>query len=198
MITGQLLTDLELRYAPTVGSAPAVFSAAETIRTDTHNAGGDKMAADRNGYADLYAQVLDGLDPRLVVELGVFQGVSLAIWCDLFPDAHVVGLDLDFSRYHHHKQFLTDRGAFSLSRPSLVKFDAYSPRRPSLRNIDLFVDDGPHTEPAIRNVLSLFAPFMPPGSVYVVEDFAGGDRLLAEVFPRARLVSAGRWNAALM
>jgi hypothetical protein len=198
MITGQLLTDLELRYAPNVGAAPAVFSAAETIRTDTHNAGGDKMSADRNGYADLYARVLADLDPQLVVELGVFQGVSLAIWCDLFPKANVVGLDLDFRRFHAHEQFLIGQGAFDRFRPSLITFDAYSDDPPELDMIDLFVDDGPHTEPAIRNVLSLFGPMMAPGGVYVVEDFAGGDRLLAAAFPQARLVCEGRWNAALL
>jgi cephalosporin hydroxylase len=156
------------------------------------------MAADRNGYADLYARVLADLDPRLVVELGVFQGVSLAIWCDLFPKANVVGLDLDFRRFHAHEQLLIGQGAFDRFRPSLITFDAYSDDPPELDMIDLFVDDGPHTEPAIRNVLGLFGPMMAPGGVYVVEDFAGGDRLLAAAFPQADLVCGGRWNAALL
>jgi len=198
MITVERLRDLELRFAPTVGSAPAVFSAHETIRTDTHNAGGDKMASDRNGYADFYSQVLEGIDPRLVVELGVFQGVSLAIWCDLFPGAHVVGLDLDFDRFDAHRQFLRERGAFETNIPSLIRLDAYGDATPNLHMIDLFVDDGPHTEPAIRNCLSLFGPLMAPGGIYVVEDFDGGDRLLSEMFPQARLIRAGRINAACL
>ena len=192
------LVDLERRYAPSVGRLPGLFSPVEIERLGDGNAGGDKMGPDRNGYADVYAEVLSGLSPSTVVELGVFQGVSLAMWCDLFPDAHVVGLDLDFGRFDEHLPFLTNQGAFSLSNPSLVKFDAYSDRPPTVDMIDLFVDDGPHTETAIRNAISLFGPLMSPDGVYVVEDFDGGDRLLAEAFPQARIVSAGRLNAALL
>lgn len=192
------LVDLERRYAPSVGRLPGLFSPVEIERTGDGNAGGDKMAPDRNGYAEVYAQLLEGFDPQHVVELGVFQGVSLAIWCDLFPDAHVVGLDLEFGRFDTHRPFLTAQGAFNVNSPSLVKFDAYSSDLPDLHMIDLFVDDGPHTEPAIRNCLSLFAPRMAPGGIYVVEDFDGGDRLLAEVFPQGRLVRAGRLNAVCL
>jgi len=197
-LTAELLIKLEQRYAPQVGVLPGVFSDVEVERVGDSNAGGDKMASDRNGYADAYARVLAGLDPQLVVELGVFQGVSLAMWCDLFPDAHVVGLDLDFGRFDEHLPFLTDRGAFSSCSPSLVKFDAYSDQSPTVDMIDLFLDDGPHTEKAIRNALGLFGPLMSPDGVYVVEDFDGGDRLLAEAFPQARIVCAGRLNAALL
>lgn len=198
MISAPQLVELERKFAPMPGDAPAVFSPLERIRRDPRNAGGDKMATDRNGYADAYAQVLSGLDPQLVVELGVFQGVSLAMWCDLFPDAHVVGLDLDFDRFEAHLPFLVEQGAFSVCSPSLIKFDAYSDLAPNLDMVDLFVDDGPHTEPAIRNALGLFGPLMSPDGVYVVEDFEGGDRLLAKAFPQARIICAGRLNAALL
>jgi hypothetical protein len=197
-MTPDLLVNLERRYAPQTGVLPGVFSEAERERLGDSNAGGDKMGPDRNGYADAYSRVLSGLDPQLVVELGVFQGVSLAMWCDLFPDAYVVGLDLDFDRFEEHRPFLVERGAFCVRRPSLIKFDAYSDQCPNLDMIDLFVDDGPHTESAIRNVLSLFGPRMSPDGVYVVEDFDGGDRLLAEAFPQAHIVCAGRVNAALL
>jgi hypothetical protein len=197
-LTADTLVRLEQRYAPQVGALPGVFSEAEVERIGDSNAGGDKMGADRNGYAAAYAKVLSGLDPQLVVELGVFQGVSLAMWCDLFPDAHVVGLDLDFDRFDAHRPFLVEQGAFSVSSPSLIKFDAYSDVTPNLDMVDLFVDDGPHTEPAIRNALTLFGPLMSPDGVYVVEDFDGGDRLLAQAFPQARIICAGRLNAALL
>jgi predicted O-methyltransferase YrrM len=175
-----------------------VFSRWEVERLGDGNAGGDKMAADRNGYADAYASLLSGLDPATVVELGVFQGVSLAMWCDLFPDAHVVGLDLEFSRFDVHRPVLLERGAFSRNSPILLEFDAYGAYCPldGLPSVDLFIDDGPHTEDAIRNTLQLFAPMMNDGGVYVIEDFAQGASLLAKAFPGATVVHAGRLNAA--
>jgi hypothetical protein len=197
-VNAATLVDLERRYAPSVGRLPGLFSPVETERLGDGNAGGDKMGPDRNGYADVYAEVLSGLSPSTVVELGVFQGVSLAMWCDLFPDACVVGLDLDFVRFDAHLSTLKERGAFAGSLPMLLEFDAYGTVAPQVGPVDLFIDDGPHTEPAIRNVLSLFAPQMAPDGAYVVEDFAGGDRLLAGAFPEARIVRAGRLNVALL
>ena len=197
-ITPALLVNLERRYAPQTGVLLGVFSEAEKERLGDSNAGGDKMGPDRNGYADVYAKVLSGLSPLTVVELGVFQGVSLAMWCDLWPDARIIGLDLDFVRFDTHLPALQQRGAISGSSPVLLEFDAYGTVAPQVGPVNLFIDDGPHTEPAIRNVLSLFAPQMAPDGVYVVEDFAGGHLLLAEAFPEARIVRAGRLNVALL
>lgn len=199
MITAEALVELERKFAPEVGAAPAVFSQHERTRTDAQNAGGDKMAADRNNYAAAYATVLADLNPTVVVELGVFQGVSMAMWCELFPTAAVVGLDLDFDRFDACRPMLVERGAFASNVPTLFEFDAYlsnSGVLAGLSGIDLFVDDGPHTRDAIRNVLSLFGPLMNRGGVYVVEDFAGGGELLAEAFPDAEILYAGRLNAA--
>jgi hypothetical protein len=199
-LTPEMLVDLERLYAPHVGSLPGVFSTFEVERLGDGNAGGDKMGRDRNGYADAYASLLSGLDPATVVELGVFQGVSMAMWCDLFPDAHVVGLDLEFSRFYAHRAVLLERGAFSLNSPILLEFDAYGDDTPleGLPSIDLFIDDGPHTRPAIENVLTLIGPLMSPDGVYIVEDLPGGERLLAQAFPQARIVCSGRLNAALL
>jgi cephalosporin hydroxylase len=199
MITPQSLVELERRFAPTVGAAPAVFSVAERTRTDRMNAGGDKMAADRNNYAAAYAGLLSGLNPAVVVELGVFQGVSMAMWCDLFPEAFVVGLDLDFDRFHACHPSLVGRGAFRRSSPALFTFDAYQQHPGNLSElppVDLFIDDGPHTEEAIVNVLRLVGPLMAEGGVYVIEDFPSGGDLLAEAFPDAHIVYAGKLNAA--
>lgn len=195
------LIALERKYAPQVLKGRGVFSPLDRNPHAPWNIGGDKMAADRNGYAEVYARLLDGLDPWTVVELGVFRGESLAVWCDVFPDANVWGLDLDLSRFAEHRQTLTDRGAFRSNYPTLVTFDAYSPDADEvafLDGIDLFIDDGPHTADAIENVLRLFGPMMNPGGVYVVEDFPDGDRLLEAQFPKAHIIRAGRLNAACL
>lgn len=193
------LIELERKYAPRVTKGRGVFSPQDKNPHAPWNIGGDKMAPDRNGYAEVYARLLDGLDPWLVVELGVFRGESMAVWCDLFPDADIYGLDLEWSRWEQHQPLLVERGAFRRNYPQLIKFDAYSSDADELdwmEGIDLFIDDGPHTEDAIRNVLRLFAPLMNAGGIYVIEDFDGGGDLLAEAFPEATIVYAGRLNAA--
>lgn len=197
----ELLIALEHKFAPEVGKGRGVFSPLDRNSHAPWNLGGDKMAGDRNGYAEVYARLLDGLDPWVVVELGVFQGVSMAMWCELFPDAQVIGLDLDFDRFYGNSEFLLSRGAFTENNPILHQWDAYSDGAEFLQDfdpIDLFVDDGPHTADAIRNVLRLIGPLMNQGGVYVVEDFPGGDRLLRQQFPESHIICAGRLNAALL
>ena len=193
------LIALEAQFAPAVEQGPGVFSPLDKSHHAPWNLGGDKMAPDRNGYADVYARLLDGLDPQLVVELGVFRGVSLAMWCDLFPEAMVVGLDLDFDRYKEHLPTLLERGAFKTGSPILHRWDAYGDDTDFLADlpgIDLFVDDGPHRADAIRNTVRLVGPLMNPGGVYVVEDFPGGGDILAEAFPTAQVIYAGGLSAA--
>lgn len=196
----QRLIELEAQFAPQVEKGPGVFSPKDKSHHAAWNLGGDKMASDRNGYAEAYADLLDGLNPQLVVELGVFRGVSLAMWCELFPEAMVIGLDLDFDRFRENEPLLVDRGAFTVNYPILHEWDAYGDDMDFLADlpgIDLFVDDGPHREDAIRNTLLHVAPLMNPDGVYIVEDFDGGDRILAEMLPDAEIRRFGRLNAAV-
>lgn len=189
-MTPEGLVALERRFAPTVGAAPAVFSPSERIRTDPANAGGDKMASDRNGYAEFYATILDGFTPEVVVELGVFQGASLAMWEALWPAATLYGIDLDFARFDANLPFLRSQGA-DLSGVNRILWDAYSEDAPVLPRFDLFIDDGPHTDPAIRNVVNLLSGRLREGGLYVVEDFDAAS-ILRQRFPNAELFVAGR------
>lgn len=197
------LIALECRYAPSVLRGPGVFSPADRNGHAPWNLGGDKMAADRNGYASAYSEVLEPLLGRaaVVVELGVFMGASLALWCDLFPEATVVGLDLDFDRYAGYRTALEDAGAFLTNEPVLVEFDAYGPLEPLTDvlpgPIDLFVDDGPHTADAVARVAGLVAPLMAAGGCYVIEDFPGGAGVLRNAFPGSEVLERGRWSAAV-
>lgn len=195
------LIALEKKFAPEVGKGQGVFSPLDRNPHAPWNLGGDKMGRDRNNYAEVYARLLTDFVPQRIVELGVFQGASMAVWCELFPEADVIGLDLSFDRYHANVFALKERGAFKTNSPLLHEWDAYSDEAEFLRDlgdIDLFIDDGPHTQDAIENVLGLVGPLMAPGGIYVVEDFPEGDRLLAKAFPQARIVCAGRLNAALL
>jgi len=196
----QRLIDLEAQFAPEVEKGLGVFSPLDKSNHAPWNLGGDKMAADRNGYADAYAELLDGLNPQVIVELGVFRGVSLAMWCELFPEAMVVGLDLDFDRFRANEQNLVDRGAFGINYPLLHEWDAYGDDidfLADLPGIDMFVDDGPHREDAIRNTIRLIDPLMNWDGIYIVEDFDGADRILGEMMPERTIRNFGRLSAAI-
>ena len=190
----QRLIDLEATLAPSIVKGRGVFSPQDRNGHAPWNLGGDKMGANRNGYAENYARVLTGFTPNVVVELGVFTGVSLAMWSHLFPEAEVIGLDLDFSRFHDAGVPFPDR------MPTLVEFDAYGPLTPLTdlldgRRIDFFVDDGPHTPDAVLRIAQEVAPLMASDGLYVLEDFDGAARILSSVFPDADVSGPGRWAA---
>jgi hypothetical protein len=185
------LISRERRYAPRIGVLPGVTSPANSHKYWSYDQGGDKMASLRNGYGRGYASLLDSRlrTVHTVVELGVFQGVSLAIWCDLFPQAKIIGLDIDFDRFESHRAFLEGVGAFSGNSPELVSFDAFAPLTDGLidqlggRRIDLFIDDGPHHIDAIVATAIAVMPLMGEDSLYVVEDQAGALAPLRDAFP---------------
>ena len=60
-------------------------------------------------------------DPNVLVDMTVGNGGGLAIWCDLFPDARVLGLDIDLDGYDYLK--LKNAGAFQRSNPEVYLFD---------------------------------------------------------------------------
>jgi hypothetical protein len=197
-MTGAELQALEAQYAPAKGKLPAVRSPLDVWRKNRWNEGGDKMSADRHGYADDYARLLSRWDAPTIVEVGVFQGVSLAIWCDMFPDGHVVGLDLDLQRFWEHRPVLQAAGAFGSCEPVVVgMWDAYQPDVPSLasalagRSIDVLVDDGPHTDEAVRRVIGAVRPFLSASFTYIVEDMPNGSELLSTAFPDGKVGQSG-------
>jgi len=142
------------------------------------NSGGDKMGFDRNGYAPAYSEILDrwiGRNP-LVVELGVFRGSGLAVWCDLFPEGRVIGLDVSLKHFHRNIKNLLARGAFSSNMPELLQFDAYESHTKALqmaldgRPIDVFIDDGPHKEFPSCLLAERVRPLLAPEFTYIIED----------------------------
>lgn len=181
----------ERRYSPRIEALPGLTSSSNPMPYRSFNVGGDKMSSTRHGYARAYASLLG---PRVqsietVVELGVFQGSSLAVWCDLFPHATVVGLDVQLSRFAEYRPVLDGRGAFTTNAPKLVVFDAFSPNPADVMNalggrrIDLFVDDGPHNLQAIVQTAQAMLPLMNANSLYIVEDNVGALRVLQTEFP---------------
>lgn len=50
-------------------------------------------SSDGHGYMDAYERILNP-ELRTILEIGVASGGSLRMWSELFPHAHVVGVDL--------------------------------------------------------------------------------------------------------
>ena len=131
-------------------------------------------------YGQRYEKALERFDSNdeiTIVEMGVLRGVGLAIWCELFPKARVIGLDVDTAHFKANADVLVERGAFANGLPELYQYDELSDSARDVLHdilrgsaIDVFIDDALHYTRAIVKAYTDVLPFMHPSGVYIVED----------------------------
>jgi hypothetical protein len=140
--------------------------------------GGDRML--HHGYAPLYATYLASFMKRkelTLAEFGILKGTGLAIWCDLFPDARVIGLDIDLGHFENNRRALVQRGAFAGNRPELYEYDHLVDGQRLLAQVlggatlDVVIDDGLHTLESILTTWQSVRPHLSSSFVYVIEDY---------------------------
>jgi hypothetical protein len=145
--------------------------------------GGDRMSPFFHGYGKTYEKylkhfILSRMDKFTLLEVGILNGTGLAIWCDLFPNARVIGLDLDLSNFEKNRSFLEGVGAFSMNKPELFEFNqldllrAQDVLKQVLGNtvVDIAIDDGCHSIESIEVTLAAMLPHLAKKFVYFIED----------------------------
>jgi hypothetical protein len=142
--------------------------------------GGDRML--RHRYGPVYAKYLECfLDSRNIrlAEFGILKGTGLAIWCDLFPDAQVLGFDIDLSHFEANRTDLARRGAFKANLPEVHEYDQLVESSEKLSQIlhgqtlDIVIDDGLHSVEAIVHTWRSVKPHLSSRFVYFIEDYGG-------------------------
>ena len=128
--------------------------------------GTDKASAG-HGYCHVYESLLWPLRDEQItlLEIGVWEGASLAMWREYFPHAAIVGLDIDTSRARgdyiegtHVRQGDTTNDEFI--REVINEYGTF----------DIVVDDGAHIAAISQHEYSLLWPHVAPGGLYFVED----------------------------
>lgn len=137
----------------------------------TLDALGIKHQTDKSSFHHNYLHYYEGLighlrsKPKLnVLEIGVYDGASLRMWSDYFPNAMIVGADIDprtlaFATSQCRVEMVDQSDVAQLMRVATT----HGP-------FDLVVDDGSHQwDHQITSLRTLY-PFVKPGGYYVVED----------------------------
>ncbi len=142
--------------------------------------GGDRML--HHGYCAIYARHFSqfvGKTGLTVAEFGILKGTGLAIWCDLFPDARVLGFDIDLTHFEENLPRLVQRGAFKRTTPELHEYDQLVESSQQLGTIlkgaklDVVIDDGLHSVDAIVKTWRSVRPHLAGRFVYFIEDYDG-------------------------
>lgn len=139
--------------------------------------GGDRML--HHGYASVYAKYLAPFlnsQNLTLAEFGILKGSGLAIWCDLFPSARVLGFDIDLGHFERNRAALVGLGAFKNNTPDLHEYDQLVAGGEVLSEalhgtIDIVINDGLHSIDAILQTWRSVEPFLSPRFVYIIEDF---------------------------
>lgn len=121
--------------------------------------GTDKVSC---GYGPLYDGLvftkIDRRQPCRILELGVHNGASMRLWEQLFPQAQIIGLDIE----PRCLQYATERASIVIGNQT----DAALLR--SLGEFDLVVDDCSHDG---GDIVASFEALWPQTKMaYVVED----------------------------
>jgi cephalosporin hydroxylase len=118
--------------------------------------------------------------PKRILEIGMWDGGSLALWSELLNPTKLVGVDLKkrpdsdyFKQYVEERQLAdvikTYWGVDQADQKSLKAIlDAEFPAQP----IDMVIDDGSHLYAPTKASFELVFPRMKPGGYYIVEDWA--------------------------
>lgn len=134
------------------------------------------------------------LDVRRVLEIGVEAGTSLRFWKDYFPNAEIVGFDIN-ERCKEHED---DRIKIVIGDQNNVQDLGRVPD-----GLDIVIDDGLHTQQSqIGCFRYLYPNKMSTRGTYVVEDIVGGQRTVDFFLGIARLTNlwpkdlpGSRWSS---
>ena len=134
----------------------------------------DNSATDKNtchSYIEVYESLFNPIRETCgnVLEIGVQEGGSIALWNAYFPNAEIHGFDINLDKV---KVDLGD------PRIHLKTCDAYS--RDVISTIDplsfdVIIDDGPHTKDSMLVFASRYPQFLKEGGVCVIEDVQSMD-----------------------
>lgn len=154
--------------------------------------GGDRMSV--HGFAPSYAEHLLSFvrsGQRVVlIEAGILKGTGLALWSDLFPSGRIIGLDIDLSHVRENLPELKSRGAFRGGNPELCEYDQFVDESEKVRRllggerIDIYIDDGFHSDQSILQSFASVQPFLAKRCVCFIEDNANVWWMLQERYPQ--------------
>ncbi len=147
----------------------------EPARTDTAGysfglqALGERYSPSKrlHNYLLRYDHVFGGTrhDVKRMVEIGVQTDTSVRMWRDYFPNAEIIGIDID----PECKRFESDRITIAIGDQTDPVFLSQFARE-YFGKIDIIVDDGLHTPEAVKVSFEQLYPALSTHGIYSVED----------------------------
>ena len=128
----------------------------------------EKYRTDKNilGYIPLYVDSFEKYRQsiKLFLEIGVWQGESLKSWRDYFPNAHIIGVEIDSKAVKIEK----NESRISVEIGDSTNANFVNRLVKKYGSFDIILDDGSHRSVDMRKSFKLFWPHT--NLVYCIED----------------------------
>lgn len=122
-----------------------------------------------HSYVSIYEKYLKDKKINNLLEVGVAGGYSLLTWRDIYPNASIIGIDIDTSKIKIN----------DTKNISILKGDATNARiltyLPEDIKFDVIIDDGSHEINDIINTLVILLPVLDNNGLYFIEDIQNKD-----------------------
>ena len=134
-----------------------------------------------------YEQLIKILRPKKIFELGIWKGGSCVFFQKLAEAEKLVAIDISEARISVLDQYIKENGLSNSLRPlyGVNQADREHLRKIVLQEfadgkIDLVIDDASHFLEETRHSFNVLFPFVRPGGVYVIEDWAWAHALVGD------------------
>lgn len=122
----------------------------------------------------LYGRLAPVVPEGAILEIGVKNGGSVALWRHLFPSAKVIGVDVNLAKAVRHPEAIYLEGDQTDQQLLAAIVREHGP-------FALVVDDGSHVGTDQITTLKALLPSLVAGGIYVIEDIHAALKLAAEV-----------------
>lgn len=147
-----------------------------TVHRGTQNIqqGGDKAF---HGYTTRYYHHFKEFknDKINFLEIGIFQGRSLAMWNDFFTNGSIYGIDIKLDEFNLFKKELQIMGAFK--DKDVIVGEANTKETVLFQDVefDFILDDGCHKPESQIETFKNYYPLLKKGGLYIIEDLRGAN-----------------------
>ena len=127
---------------------------------------GNVTGTARHNFSEYYDSIFSPMrqQVRRVFELGIFQGASLRAWRDYFPNAQVMGADIDPACCFQEERIET----WQCDETDPLAVEAMWEAAGG--DLDVLIDDALHTYADNRRFFEWSHDQVRPGGLYIIED----------------------------
>ena len=120
-----------------------------------------------NHYASFYENWFSKIRQQRIdiCEIGIFEGASLKCYYDYFPNAKILGLDINADKTHHRNDRVYTDVLDQSKEQDLIDF-----ANKYIEKFDIVLDDGSHDIEHQQLTFGKLFKTVKPGGIYIIED----------------------------